>query len=343
MQLRFFLVLYFFQKTQGLFPLSLLLNRQYKYSPPENDITFYLFHRSNLSTPYQLLIGDTYLLQNSKFDPQLSTKIIIHGWTHDKDTPWVQELKDVLATSGSWNVIVVDWGPLSHSLYVEVRVHNYVVTKQVKTFMHFLADAIYYPMSSIHFIGHSMGAQIAAGVGCFVQSERNEKIGRITGLDPAGPLYEWPHIESLDEVLDPTDATFVDVIHTNGRYVGMMSPAGHVDYYPNGGEQQWMCELWSCSHIRVCELFIASVRKPDLFKAFSFQSWMKYVNGSMKYLEVYPMGLAATPDIPNGIYFLEVNNEYKDYVSSKTTLIDSYGFYFGEWLNMDIINSYLKR
>lgn len=60
-------------------------------------------------------------------------------------------------------------------------------------------------------------------------------------------------MEYLDEVLDSTDAKFVDVIHTNGRHLGMILPAGHVDYYPNGGEHQPGCG--SCksqtSHLNV--------------------------------------------------------------------------------------------
>ncbi|RZC40969.1 Lipase and/or Abhydrolase 6 domain containing protein [Asbolus verrucosus] len=65
-------------------------------------------------------------------------------------------------------------------------------------------------MSSIHMIGHSMGAQVAAFAGHKLQLDINQTIDRITGLDPAAPLYEWPHVESLDEILDPGDASFVD-------------------------------------------------------------------------------------------------------------------------------------
>ena len=43
--------------------------------------------------------------------------------------------------------------------------------------------------------------------------------------------------------LDSTDATFVDVIHSNGAMkvvdgFGHVDPLGHVDFYPNGGWSQ---------------------------------------------------------------------------------------------------------
>ena len=60
------------------------------------------------------------------------------------------------------------------------------------------------------------------------------------GLDPAYPLFEEA---SADEILDKTDAKFVDVIHTNaGRLEegrkGFPFSLGHADFWPNGGSIQ---------------------------------------------------------------------------------------------------------
>ena len=47
------------------------------------------------------------------------------------------------------------------------------------------------------------------------------KLSRITGLDPAGFLFHnVPHSERLD----PSDAHFVDVIHSAGLWIGMDEP-----------------------------------------------------------------------------------------------------------------------
>lgn len=55
-----------------------------------------------------------------------------------------------------------------------------------------------------------------------------------TGLDPARPLFEFPSFESVEK-LDPTDAEFVDVIHTCRGVLGYEAPTGTVDFYPNSG------------------------------------------------------------------------------------------------------------
>ena len=59
-------------------------------------------------------------------------------------------------------------------------------------------------------------------------------------LDPAGPDF---HISASADRLDPSDALFVDVIHTDGAPriqsgFGHFDPLGHVDFYPNGGSAQ---------------------------------------------------------------------------------------------------------
>lgn len=54
------------------------------------------------------------------------------------------------------------------------------------------------------------------------------KIPRITGLDPAMPLFVTAE---ADNKLDASDAEFVDVIHTNALVQGKIERSGDVDFY----------------------------------------------------------------------------------------------------------------
>lgn len=69
-------------------------------------------------------------------------------------------------------------------------------------------------------------------------------IGQITGLDPTGGWFEIA--EPLAR-LDPSDAIFVDVIHSDVTRTlanfgeGILKPSGNVDFYPNGGTEQPGC------------------------------------------------------------------------------------------------------
>ena len=58
------------------------------------------------------------------------------------------------------------------------------------------------------------------------------------GLDPAGPYFSYTDPEVR---LDPSDARFVDVIHTDAGLLGTSQNVGDVDFYPNGGSRQPGC------------------------------------------------------------------------------------------------------
>lgn len=60
---------------------------------------------------------------------------------------------------------------------------------------------------------------------------------KFSGLDPASPLFETiSGVVDSEYRLDPTDAQFVDVIHTSGTAFGFLAPLGHADFYPNNGK-----------------------------------------------------------------------------------------------------------
>lgn len=90
--------------------------------------------------------------------------------------------------------------------------------------------------------GHSLGAHVAGYAGKFLEG----KLGRITAMDPAEPFFQQL---PKSVRLDASDAKFVEAIHTDAKkYVpygglGFSENVGHLNFWPNGGEQMPGCEL----------------------------------------------------------------------------------------------------
>jgi len=129
--------------------------------------------------------------------------------------------------------------------------------------------------TNLHLVGHSLGAQIAGYAGKdFIQRTKSQ-LGRISALEPAGPLFEMAKDYSEQDKLHLTkdDATFVDVIHTTGKEgnafpFGMTKRVGDADFYPNGGYgKQGGCfyKYISCSHNRSVDYFMKSINSDFCF------------------------------------------------------------------------------
>ena len=105
-----------------------------------------------------------------------------------------------------------------------------------------------YDPSQLHCVGHSLGGHVCAYAGKYAYSNWGWIMGRITGLDPAGPQFD----KTATEVrLYRTDAHFVDILHTdagneNRGFIGSELAAGHADFYPDGGFQVKIVPLFKC-------------------------------------------------------------------------------------------------
>ncbi|XP_061163845.1 lipase member I-like [Saccostrea echinata] len=160
------------------------------------------------------------------------------------------------------NVIVVDWEKGADHLehYEQAAVNTEVVGTILALLVRNLEDHQGAKKSHIHIIGHSLGAHVAGFAG---SAHKETRYQRITGMDPAGPFF---NTKGSDARLDETDAHFVDVIHTDGGGFGYLNAMGHLDFYPNGGQEQPGC-LSTCSHSRAYELFTESILSDQKFKA----------------------------------------------------------------------------
>lgn len=200
------------------------LRVQYLLLTRKNDDCAEMFTHQSVTDPQQA----------SNFDVSRPTKVIIHGYRALGSKPsWVKELAQALLRVQDVNVLVVDW-IYSASFAYNLVVENY---KEVSVQISVLISQLQKQgckLDDFHFIGISLGAHVAGFVGTLFEG----KIGRITGLDPAGPMFKGA--DTFDR-LDPSDAQFVDVIHTDSDYFGISIPVGHVDFFLNGGKDQTGC------------------------------------------------------------------------------------------------------
>ncbi|XP_023940676.1 lipase member H-B-like [Bicyclus anynana] len=137
-----------------------------------------------------------------------------------------------------------------------------------------------YPIASIHLIGFSLGAHVAGMTGRLVQSRLNEKIGKITALDPARPCFtQLPQYR-----LSRGDASFVQVIHTSAGVLGLEQPVGHADVYVNGvSSPQPECKeravSLDCDHAQSWKIFATSITNDRSLLGRKCESWNELSDG----------------------------------------------------------------
>ncbi|KAK3098616.1 hypothetical protein FSP39_021249, partial [Pinctada imbricata] len=258
------------------------------------SVTFQLFTNGQPTSPQILDLTDSTTITNSYFDGGLKTVFIVHGYRDSASSQWVKDMTAALLQREQMNVIAVDWSQGADSInYYISSANTRVVGALMARMMSLLNEETQASYGDMHIVGHSLGAHIGGYAGA-----QTPGLGRITGLDPAGPCFEE---QDVIVRLDPNDANYVDVIHTDGDSLlelgfGCDRPLGDSDFYPNGGMDQPGCpanvgttlfELVSgkmsdfdvaCSHLRVLALFTESITSSCRFQAVPCDSKSKFDN-----------------------------------------------------------------
>nr|XP_014085763.1 pancreatic lipase-related protein 2 [Bactrocera oleae]XP_036225109.1 pancreatic lipase-related protein 2 [Bactrocera oleae]XP_036225111.1 pancreatic lipase-related protein 2 [Bactrocera oleae] len=281
------------------------------------DINFLLYTNKNSQSPQNLYLSDEGRLSKSNFDLQQPLAFYIHGFSESAiaDSQSSQQLKDAFLKAGNYNVILVDWSPMTVMPWYTNAVENLpVAARFIARFLRFLV-ANGYQARLIHLIGFSLGAEVAGFVGKQLL-EWGVVLPRITGLDPPLPLFES---NSGNRYLTHTDARFVDIIHTDGGILGNPEAMGHADFYPNGGRalqpgcarqeianNRWLNIIIGCSHQRAWEYFVESINRPYAFPVDKCEPTNEFGRCKEGNSGLY-MGIAADRRL-RGKFFLDTND-----------------------------------
>ncbi|CAO1423506.1 unnamed protein product [Diamesa serratosioi] len=216
-------------------------------------------------------------------------------------------MKNEYLQRGSYNLFYVDYAVLVPSPCYPASVNN--APHVGECIAQLIERILETGQSDIHLIGFSLGAQVSNYVANKLKPDFI--IPRISGLDPALPLFA--HV-GIDSKLDATDADFVDVIHTNALVQGKIERCGHVDFYLNGGVYQPGCtgfiiNPFACSHHRAPLYFMESIQSEIGFWGWRCQSYLYYLLSLCP--PIFDMQTMAGEDCRSssrGMYFIKTSD-----------------------------------
>ncbi|XP_077288536.1 phospholipase A1-like [Arctopsyche grandis] len=281
------------------------------------DIHLRFYTGKTLNEYYDIKLSEfTKLLTHEKFRVENPIVLYIHGY---KENTNMESVQTVVGAYLKWqpetNVIVVDWSNMAVGSYIVNAAPN---TKKVASavtneILKLIEGGV--NSNNIHIVGHSLGGQTAGFIGKALQKS-NIKLKRITGLDPAFPLF-YPGL--VMEHIDKNDAEFVDIIHTDAGFYGAPMVTGTIDFWPNNGARfQPGCKAGVfqpltpedlCSHWRSWHYWAESLGNPTAFpsyKAINYDNYLKKLSSGFDTPVVY-MGIAADKNA-SGNYYLSTND-----------------------------------
>ncbi|KAK0074178.1 hypothetical protein PV326_012669, partial [Microctonus aethiopoides] len=291
-------------------------------------VEFHIYNRQN-STPHILTSSNELTLLFSSFEKKPSTIIYIHGWLGSRNTEGGQMIRDAYLKFADCNVILVDWSNAAGKFYFEAASSIKKIGRNIAEMIAYQWIANRIDRKSLHIIGFSLGAHVAGFVG---KELAPLTVPRITGLDPAGPEFiSKPPYRRLDK----SDAEFVDVIHTESNAAGTWQPLGHVDFYPNSGQEQKGCKWYDfpCNHKMAYKFYTQSISNPAKFVGLRCDLYINEFDKEFKNCrkeEIIVMGHGANPHV-HGVFL--VNTEYHQHAwfYYAESVLNERGFSASKW------------
>ncbi|KAL0126495.1 hypothetical protein PUN28_005094 [Cardiocondyla obscurior] len=254
--------------------VAVALDRFFRSKPNGSDALDVQFFLSSKKQPnrVRVILGEQFGLEWTDFKIERRTAIIVHGFLSHGQETWIRDMEKALLDWDDVNVVIIDWSAAGNTWnYYKAAVNTRVVGYQISKFIEHVAnDTIYNNGPDIsnwgplHLIGHSLGAHICGFAAKELKKRHNKwTVQRITGLDPAQPCFK-----NADRSvhLHKSDAPFVDVIHTNGRFLtslglGLPEAIGHIDFYPNGGKTQPGCVKTNSSYFSFLPISMSEIQR----------------------------------------------------------------------------------
>ena len=155
--------------------------------PDLSKVNFYLWTPEN-PVDHQEVQLDLVSLLESNFDPARPTKILSHGWnSHGRG--YGQDFAPIFLEVGDYNIFSIDWGDLENWVYPTAAIRTTAVGRHAAVLVQLMVEAGS-TLADVHLVGHSLGAHVVGFLGKKVQDLGLGKVARLTGLDPAKPLFE---------------------------------------------------------------------------------------------------------------------------------------------------------
>ncbi|CAG9785428.1 unnamed protein product [Diatraea saccharalis] len=263
---------------------------------------------------------------NPYVDVNKPTYLIAIGFNFKLEGPLLTELVPALLNLGDRNVCLVNWvNEASAGILGEGLGYALNALPNSKTVGEAVGKGIVKLVNlglknDIHFIGHSLGAQLAGYAGRET-IKHGINLTEIIALDAARLGYEPP---SLYQYVDKSCATLVYAVHCDVNGYALNITLGHVDFWPNFGNyesstsirlqpgclkgttlQEILTNGNRCSHDYCYKFYVVSLTNPGLFvgsKANNYFQWKTISNVNANNTNF--IGPLINPNRPGNFYFV---------------------------------------
>ncbi|XP_059051570.1 phospholipase A1 member A-like [Achroia grisella] len=283
-------------------------------------VYFYDFSRNHVGT-YLIDNAAQGILATPELDKVKKFIIFVPGYKSNITKKTEEQIRNTFRNYPNSYLIILD-----HSQYTNNK-HGYIKSYERSVqHVHYIGKALAKMLSELrkagispknmHCIGHSLGSQMLGQTGEIFINMTNERISRITALDPAGPCFSNSLIE---EQVRSGVADYVEVYHCNAGGLGTTSVLGDVDFFVNkkGASQPncgtpWIPGIFDsskaakCNHRTCIDVYTATVSHPEWFVAHKCDTYKDYKAGGCSRNDITMAGF-WNPGTATGVYYFSTD------------------------------------